>query len=64
VKAFAEDLKAHGDYPRGRRQRQLRHERLPFVEAHVSASTVNRKLSALAAFYQHQMRHGVDVVSC
>ncbi len=34
---------------------------LPSVEGHVSASTVNRKLSALAAFYQHQARHGVDV---
>ena len=34
---------------------------LPSVEAHVGASTINRKLSALAAFYQHQMRHGVDV---
>jgi integrase/recombinase XerD len=34
---------------------------LPSVEAHVSASTINRKLSALAAFYQHQVRHGVDV---
>jgi site-specific recombinase XerD len=34
---------------------------LPSVEAHVGASTVNRKLSTLAAFYQHQARHGVDV---
>jgi site-specific recombinase XerD len=34
---------------------------LPSAEAHVAASTVNRKLSALAAFYQHQARHGVDV---
>lgn len=34
---------------------------LPSVEAQVTASTINRKLSALAAFYQHQMRHGVDV---
>lgn len=34
---------------------------LPFVEAHVGASTVNRKLSALAAFYAHQARNGVDV---
>jgi site-specific recombinase XerD len=34
---------------------------LPLVEPHVAASTVNRKLSALAAFYQHQVRHGVDV---
>lgn len=34
---------------------------LPSVEPHVGAATVNRKLSALAAFYQHQVRHGVDV---
>jgi integrase/recombinase XerD len=34
---------------------------LPSVEAHVAASTINRKLSALAAFYQHQARNGVDV---
>jgi integrase/recombinase XerD len=34
---------------------------LPSVMSHVGASTVNRKLSALAAFYQHQVRHGVDV---
>jgi site-specific recombinase XerD len=34
---------------------------LPSVEAHVGAATINRKLSALAAFYQHQVRHGVDV---
>jgi integrase/recombinase XerD len=35
---------------------------LPSVEAHVGASTINRKLlSALAAFYAHQARHGVDV---
>jgi integrase/recombinase XerD len=34
---------------------------LPSVEAHVGASTINRKLSALAAFYSYQARHGVDV---
>ena len=34
---------------------------LPSARGHVTASTVNRKLSALAAFYQHQARHGVDV---
>ena len=34
---------------------------LPTVEPHVAASTVNRKLAALAAFYQHQARHGADV---
>jgi site-specific recombinase XerD len=34
---------------------------LPSVSAHVGAATVNRKLSALAAFYTHQARHGVDV---
>jgi integrase/recombinase XerD len=34
---------------------------LPSAGAHVTASTINRKLSALSAFYQHQARHGVDV---
>src|SRR5712691_4691026 len=34
---------------------------LPSVQAHVCAATVNRKLSALAAFYAYQARHGVDV---
>jgi site-specific recombinase XerD len=34
---------------------------LPSVQAHVGESTVNRKLSALAAFYAHQARHGVDL---
>jgi integrase/recombinase XerD len=31
------------------------------VTAHVGAATVNRKLAALASFYAHQARHGVDV---
>src|SRR5216684_546291 len=34
---------------------------LPSVVPHVTASTVNRKLSALSAFYCHQARYGVDV---
>ena len=34
---------------------------LPSVQPHVSASTVNRKLSVLSAFYAHQARHGVDL---
>jgi site-specific recombinase XerD len=34
---------------------------LPSVAPHVAASTVNRKLSALSAFYCHQARHGADV---
>jgi len=34
---------------------------LPSVEPHLGAATINRKLSALAAFYQHQARHGVGV---
>jgi integrase/recombinase XerD len=34
---------------------------LPSVEAHCTESTVNRKLSALSAFYQHAARHGVDL---
>lgn len=34
---------------------------LPSAHPQVTASTINRKLSALAAFYAHQVRHGVDV---
>ena len=34
---------------------------LPSAGSHVGAATINRKLAALAAFYQHQVRHGVDV---
>jgi integrase/recombinase XerD len=34
---------------------------LPSVEPHVLASTINRKLAALVAFYSHQARCGVDV---
>jgi integrase/recombinase XerD len=34
---------------------------LPWVEGSVSAVTVNRKLSALASFYEFHQRHGVDV---
>lgn len=34
---------------------------LPSVVAHCSEATVNRKLSALSAFYQHAARHGVDL---
>jgi site-specific recombinase XerD len=34
---------------------------LPSAGPHVAASTINRKLSALSAFYQHQARYGVDV---
>jgi integrase/recombinase XerD len=34
---------------------------LPTVQSPVGASTINRKLSAISAFYQHQARHGVDV---
>jgi len=34
---------------------------LPSAGSHVGATTINRKLAALAAFYQHQVRHGVDV---
>ncbi len=34
---------------------------LPCVEGSVSAATVNRKLSALASFYEFHQRHGVDV---
>jgi len=33
---------------------------LPSVDAQVGAATVNRKLSAVSSFYQHQA-HGVDV---
>ena len=34
---------------------------LPSVEHHCSASTINRKLSSLSAFYQHAARCGVDL---
>jgi integrase/recombinase XerD len=34
---------------------------LPAVRGHCADSTVNRKLSAVSAFYQHQARHGVDL---
>jgi len=37
---------------------------LPLVEHHVSASTVNRKLSALSAFYLHAPGTGRIWVSC
>lgn len=34
---------------------------LPSVEPHVTASTINRELSVLAAFCAYQVRHGVDL---
>ena len=34
---------------------------LPSATAHVGASTVNRKLAAVSAFYSHQARNGADV---
>jgi site-specific recombinase XerD len=34
---------------------------LPTVEHHCTQTSVNRKLSALASFYQHAARHGVDL---
>lgn len=34
---------------------------LPSVVAAVGAATINRKLSAVSAFYQHHARHGVDL---
>lgn len=34
---------------------------LPSVERHCGAATVNRKLSAVSAFYQHCARNGVDL---
>jgi len=34
---------------------------LPSVTAHVGASTVNRKLAAVSAFYAHQARNGAGV---
>ncbi|MFG1711148.1 site-specific integrase [Nonomuraea sp. M3C6] len=34
---------------------------LPWVEGKLSAASVNRKLSALASFYEFHQRHGVDV---
>jgi integrase/recombinase XerD len=34
---------------------------LPWVDPQVGPATINRKLSALSAFYTYQARHGVDV---
>jgi len=34
---------------------------LPSVEHHCGEATVNRKLSAVSAFYQHAARHGIDL---
>ena len=34
---------------------------LPSATAHVGASTVNRKLAAVSAFYAHQARNGAEV---
>ena len=34
---------------------------LPSAQGHCGDATVNRKLSAVSAFYQHQARHGVDL---
>lgn len=34
---------------------------LPWVDGHLSAATVNRKLSALASFYEFHQRHGVEL---
>ncbi|MGZ4665815.1 MAG: tyrosine-type recombinase/integrase [Frankiaceae bacterium] len=34
---------------------------LPSVETHCGEATVNRKLSAISAFYQHAARHGVGL---
>jgi integrase/recombinase XerD len=34
---------------------------LPSVEHHCGEATVNRKLSALSAFYQHASRNGIDL---
>jgi integrase/recombinase XerD len=34
---------------------------LPWAAAQVTAVTVNRKLAALSAFYEHQARHGAEV---
>jgi integrase/recombinase XerD len=34
---------------------------LPWVQGGLSSATVNRKLSALASFYEFHQRHGVDV---
>lgn len=32
---------------------------LPSVAAHCGETTINRKLSAVSAFYQHAARHGL-----
>jgi len=36
---------------------------LPSVTARVGEATINRKLAAVSAFYQHHARHGVDVAA-
>jgi site-specific recombinase XerD len=45
--------------PAGARDGQV--AALPWVEANLAATTVNRKLSALASFYEFHHRHGVGL---
>jgi site-specific recombinase XerD len=37
---------------------------LPSADSHCAESTVNRKLSAVAALYEFHQRHGVDLGIC
>lgn len=34
---------------------------LPSAQGHCGDTTVNRKLSAVSAFYQHQARNGIEL---
>src|SRR5271166_3384125 len=59
VKAYSHDLKDYWEFL-GFRSLDWREARLEDI-AEVSASTVNRKLAAVSAFYAHQARNGADV---
>src|ERR1700745_1697509 len=71
VKAYAHDLKDYWSFigfrclDRGEGRaaggREGEVAVLPSVSAHVVASTVNRKLAAVSAFYAHQARNGAGV---
>src|SRR6185312_302007 len=72
VKAYAHDLKDWFVFldHRGLDWREVRLEdagefvawlRLPSAQCHCGDATVNRKLSAVSAFYQHQARNGIEL---
>src|SRR6267378_4136711 len=65
VKAYSHDLKDYWEFlawlqlpPAGRSGEVAV---LPSATSHVGASTVNRKLAAVSAFYSHQARNGAEV---